>query len=130
MSSFADGLRDFNTIGALVEPVRLNNSMRELIRELMGESLENTSVKFPEPEDEDRYNEFMQSMDFLGRLIKKGANRNKKMPRHIAKTLHFWITSELKHHHLSDHPEFEDALQWITNHISKHYSVSMLVNDR
>lgn len=123
---FAQGLKDFFTRGTLVTPVRLTNGMRNMIIDLMEESLSNTSTRFPEPEDDKHYEEFMQSMDFLKRIIQKNANRNVKMPKEVARTLYYWFTSEMKYHHLSDEPDFEKARAWVVSHVSRQFAISEL----
>lgn len=128
MGNFADGLKDFFTRGALVKPVSLNSNIRNLIKELIDDSLENTSVMF-EDDDEESYDDFMKAMMYMQNLIETGSKiRRNKIPKQTARRIYFWINSN-KNSHLADEEHFDDACQWLINIISKQYSIGELMND-
>jgi hypothetical protein len=126
-NSFVDGLKDFFTKGSLVNPVRLNKRMKEIIILLIEEDLENTVILFPE-EDSSRYENFMCSMTWLKQKISGNNEHNISFNKKIGATLYFWINSK-KYHYLSGDDNFEKGLQWILNHINKKWSISELANE-
>lgn len=127
MGDFAQGLKDFFTKGTLVKTSRLTPGVRKIIQILMDESLSRTSIDFPESYQEESYNKFMESMEYLKEMIRPGSNKNRKMPIEIAARLYFWLNN-YQYHHLSDEEDFKKAVCWIISHISKRYAISELAD--
>jgi hypothetical protein len=122
---FSEGLKKFFTKGSIVEPVRLNKRMKEIILLLIEEDLENSIILYPE--EDYRYNRFMKSMDWLKQRVTGIKNNKQTFNIKIGATLYYWMCNK-DFHYLSDDKDFDKAMQWILNHINKKWSVSELAN--
>ncbi len=131
--SFAEGIKALFTRGALVsdEKIILNNNIRYILTTIMEEWLENTSTEFGTSKDEqERYENFMESMEWLKQQISKGKPLSKiKLSKPIACRIYFWIIQDNKFHHLSNTKDFDNAMAWVINKISKKYSIAEVLEN-
>jgi hypothetical protein len=118
--SFAEGLKKFFTRSSIVEPVRLNKRMKEIIFLLIEEDLENSVILFSE--ESGRYDSFMNSMNWLKQKITGDKTHNIIFNKKIGAFLYFWVCDK-KYHYLSDDKNFDKAMQWILNKINKKWSI-------
>ncbi len=122
--SFADGLKDFFSVGSLVTPIRLNNRMKSILLEMIEESRSKTSTLF---EDDDEYglNLYLSALQYISNKIDKSSLTKIKLNKLIAGRMCFWVHDH-RYYHLAGQKDFEDAMQWVTNLWNKHYSKSEL----
>lgn len=90
MGEFAEGLKDFFTVGAYVKPIRLNKRMKEILFLMIEDSLENTSINFKEDE-ESAYNSFMDSMTWLTQELSREKIHKINLNKKIALVILHWI---------------------------------------
>ncbi len=122
--SFAEGLAKFNARGGYVSPARLNKRMKEILLEMIADSKKNTCITFEHKDA--RYNRFMLAMQWLTNEITGKHFPKIKISKEIAYTVHFWC-SDNENYHLSGEPDFDKAMQWITNKWNKYYPQSSLM---
>lgn len=118
---FAEGLKDFFTKGSLVRPVRLNKKSKQVLLDMIEEDM-SSSVFY---QDEDRFDQFMQSMSYLKSKLGIKSSVKVRLNVSIAAFLCFWV-SDNAYHSLSGTPEFNDAMQYVTNLWNRKYAQSKL----
>lgn len=121
MMDFADGLRAFFSRGSGVEPVRMNNRMKAIIREMIQDSMNDTfNMK------EWEHDRFMMAMTWLQKQI--GDTKAKiRLNKKIAWTVHCWMDDN-RFSHLAHEKDYDKAMQWIHNKLAVRYSQSEMAS--
>lgn len=117
--SFAQGLKDFFTVGLLVTKCRISEQKRNAIRKFLQEESEQT-FQF----DDDYFERFMQAKMWLEFEV-KDSNIKYKLTSKIGGTIKY-LLGKYKNYPYSQNEDFEGAAEWIMNKLSKKYSLSEL----
>ncbi len=125
--SFAEGLKRFNTKGALIVPVRLNKRMKEILLQMIEEDLSKTSIRFEDDVDDERLGRFLSAMTWMIDKL-TGRKAQYRFDAVIAYQIWAWSTDN-KYHHLSGEKDFEKAMQWVCKQWNSKFAQSRLMEE-
>jgi hypothetical protein len=117
--TFASGLQDFFTVGSLYKRTYLTKSAKNIIIELIQQTMDNTCDM-----EDDEHDTFMTAIMYLRNKLNGEPNNYKLTPK-IARTLHFWIIDN--DNYLYNNKDTERACQYVCNLWCRKYSLSSII---
>lgn len=123
--SFAAGLMAMDTRGACVNPVRLTNRAKEILLLMIEEDKSATSTMFDELDDVG-LGLFLSTMIWIEERVSPVKKKSVRFNLNIAYQLWSWVLDKT-YHHLSNEPDFEIAMQWITNQWNSRYALNDMI---
>ncbi len=126
---FVIGMKDFNTKGTQVRPVRINKHIKEILLQFIEEDKSNLARKFDldDSDQQVRIDMFLSTMQFLTNKITGDRFLTIRFNAIIGRELLYWVSDKIKSHNLYDDINFKPAMQWVTNIWSRKYSQAALL---